>query len=70
MFAETDTSWAPWYVARSEDKKRVRLNIITHLLGKIPYKDMPRAKIKLPDRQKKQGYSEPDYPYKYVAEKY
>jgi polyphosphate kinase 2 len=70
MFAETDTAWAPWYVARSEDKKRVRLNIITHLLGKIPYKDLPRAKIKLPDRQKKQGYSEPDYPYKYVAEKY
>ena len=70
MFAATDNAWAPWFVARSEDKKRVRLNIITHLLGKIPYKDVPRSRIKLPDRQKKQGYSEPDYPYKYVAEKY
>ena len=38
MFAATDTEWAPWYVARSDDKKRARLNIITHLLGKIPYK--------------------------------
>ena len=70
MFAATDNAWAPWFVARSEDKKRVRLNIITHLLGKIPYQDVPRSRIKLPDRQKKQGYSEPDYPYKYVAEKY
>jgi len=70
MFASTDTSWAPWYVARSEDKKKVRLNIITHLLSKIPYRDTPRAKVKLPDRQKKHGYVEPDYPYKFVAEKY
>src|SRR6186713_1207417 len=52
MFKATDTSFAPWYVARSEDKKRVRLNIITHLLSKIPYKKLPREKIKLPDRQK------------------
>jgi polyphosphate kinase 2 (PPK2 family) len=36
MFAATDTAWAPWFVARSEDKKRVRLNIITHLLSQIP----------------------------------
>jgi hypothetical protein len=70
MFAATDTSWAPWYVARSEDKQRVRLNIISHLLGRIPYKDVPREKIKLPDRQKPQGYREPDYTYKFVPEKY
>ncbi len=70
MFAATDTAWAPWYVARSEDKKRVRLNIITHLLGKIPYKEAPRAKVKLPKRQKDHGYVDPDYPYKLVAEKY
>ena len=38
MFAATDTAWAPWFVARSEDKKRVRLNIITHLLSQIPMK--------------------------------
>jgi polyphosphate kinase 2 len=70
MFALTDNAFAPWYVARSEEKKRVRLNIISHLLSKVPYKDLPRSKVKLPDRQKKHGYVEPDYPYKYVAEKY
>ena len=70
MFAATDTSWAPWYVARSEDKKRVRLNIITHLLGRIPYQDLPREKIKLPERQKAHGYREPDYAYKLVASKF
>src|SRR6185503_19492557 len=42
MFAATDTAWAPWFVARSDDKRRVRLNIIEHLLGQIPYKDLPR----------------------------
>ena len=70
MFKHTDTDFAPWYVARSEDKKKVRLNIITHLLAQIPYKKVPREKIKLPDRQKQKGYREPNYPYKYVAEKY
>jgi polyphosphate kinase 2 len=70
MFKYTDTDFAPWYVARSEDKKKVRLNIITHLLAQIPYKKVPREKIKLPDRQKPKGYREPNYPYKYVAEKY
>jgi len=70
MFAATDTSWAPWFVANSEDKKKVRLNIITHLLSKIPYEDVPRAKIKLPDRGKAKGYKEPDYAYKLVPEKF
>jgi polyphosphate kinase 2 len=70
MFAATDTAWAPWYVARSEDKKRVRLNIISHLLGHVPYKDVPRQKVKLPDRQKDKSYREPDYPYKWVPEKF
>ncbi len=51
MFAETDTAWAPWYVARSEDKKRVRLNIITHLLSRIPYESPQREKVKLPKRK-------------------
>jgi polyphosphate kinase 2 len=70
MFEATDTDFAPWYVARSEDKKRVRLNIITHLLSQIPYKKLPREKVKLPERQKKKGYREPDYPYKYVEERF
>ncbi len=41
MFAATDSSWAPWFVARSEDKKRVRLNVISHLLKHVPYKAPP-----------------------------
>ena len=51
MFAASDTAWAPWYVARSEDKKRVRLNIISHLLSRIPYEAPPRVKVKLPKRK-------------------
>ncbi len=68
MFEATDTSWAPWYVVHSDDKKRARLNIISHLLGHIPYKDLPREKVRLPDRQKAHGYEKPDYPYKLVPE--
>jgi len=70
MFAATDTEFAPWHVARSDDKKRARLNIITHLLGKIPYKSVPQAKVKLPQRQKAGGYKEPDYPFKLIKERY
>jgi polyphosphate kinase 2 len=70
MFAATDTGFAPWFVARSDDKKRARLNIITHLLSRVPYKDAPRDKVKLPKRQKASGYREPDYAYKYVEERY
>jgi hypothetical protein len=68
MFAATDTAWAPWYVARSDDKKKARLNIIRHLLRKVPYEDLPREKIKLPKRQKAGDYREPDYPFKYIPE--
>jgi len=70
MFAATDTAWAPWFVARSDDKQRARLNIISHLLGSIDYQEAPREKVKLPKRQKSGGYVEPDYPYKFVTEKY
>jgi polyphosphate kinase 2 len=70
MFKATDTTWAPWFVAHSDDKKRARLNIITHLLSQIPYKKVPRPKIKLPKRQKAGGYKEPDYPYKLVPAKH
>jgi polyphosphate kinase 2 len=70
MFEATDTNFAPWYVARSDDKRRARLNIINHLLGKIPYKKTPREKVKLPDRQKRHGYREPDYKYRFVEEKF
>jgi polyphosphate kinase 2 len=68
MFAASDTPYAPWYVARTDDKKRGRLNIISHLLSKVPYESLPREKIKLPKRQKRKGYKEPDYPYKYIPD--
>jgi polyphosphate kinase len=68
MFQASDTSWAPWYVVRSDEKKRARLNLISHLLKRIPYEELKRDKVKLPDRQKAQGYKDPDYPYKFVPE--
>src|SRR6266446_10944672 len=51
MFLATDTSWAPWYVLHSDNKRRARLNALTHVLSKIPYEELPRAKVKLPKRQ-------------------
>jgi polyphosphate kinase 2 len=70
MFAASDTSWAPWYVAKTDDKRRGRLNIISHLLGRIPYKEAPREKVKLPKRQGPGGYREPNYAYRYIKERY
>jgi polyphosphate kinase 2 len=68
MFVATDSGFAPWYVARTDDKKRGRLNIITHLLSKIPYEEVPREKLEFPKRQKPGDYREPNYGYKYVDE--
>jgi len=60
MFQATDTAWAPWYVVKSDDKRRARLNLITHLLSSIPYKKVPpRKRWTLPKRQKQGGYREP-----------
>ena len=70
MFAATDTGFAPWRVARTDDKRRGRLNIISDILRRIPYKTAPREKVELPDRQKKGGYKEPDYPWKFIKERY
>lgn len=67
MFAATDSSWAPWFVARSEDKKRVRLNVISHLLAHVPYEEVPAEKVTLPKR-KIGRYKAADYPFKYVPE--
>ncbi|UFS70643.1 polyphosphate kinase 2 [Geomonas sp. RF6] len=68
MFAATDTSWGPWYVVKSDDKKRARLNLITHLLSQIHYKDVPHDKVKLPAREKNPKYHSPDYPFKFIPE--
>ncbi|CAB3801083.1 Polyphosphate:ADP phosphotransferase 3 [Paraburkholderia ultramafica] len=70
MLAATDTEYAPWNVVVSNDKKRARLNLISHLLSQIPYEAVPREKITLPARQKAHGYENPDYPYKYVPDKF
>jgi polyphosphate kinase 2 (PPK2 family) len=70
MFQATDTAWAPWFVVRSDDKKRARLNLIKHLLGRIPYKSAPREKVKLPKRQKPGKYRETNYPFKFIPETY
>jgi polyphosphate kinase 2 (PPK2 family) len=66
MFAATDTAWAPWYVANTDDKKRGRLNIIHHLLSQIPYKPLDHRDIKLPRRQSARGYTEPDLPLRHI----
>ncbi len=60
MFEATDSKWAPWHVARTDDKKRGRLNIITHLLSQIPYEPLKPRKVKFPDRQPPDDYVEPD----------
>jgi len=70
MFHATDTNESPWLVVRSDDKRRARLNCISHLLKLVPYKDVPRPKVKLPARQKAKGYVEPAYPWRYIPEKY
>jgi polyphosphate kinase 2 len=70
MFAATDTDFAPWYVAKSDDKRRARLNIIRHLLARIPHGETPREKVKLPKRQTPDGYREPDYPFKFIEERH
>ena len=68
MFAATDTDFAPWHMARSNDKKRARLNIISHLLSRIAYKAPKREKVKLPKRRIDSSYREPDYSKKFIPE--
>jgi polyphosphate kinase 2 len=58
MLEATDTKWAPWYILRSDDKKRARLNCISHLLSLIPYEKLPQKKVRLPDRSKKGAYDD------------
>jgi hypothetical protein len=68
MFLATDTAWAPWYVARSDDKRRARLNIISHLLNMIPYKKVPHEKVKLPKRHVAAASKQVDQQFKLVPE--
>lgn len=67
MFAASDTAWAPWFVARSEDKKRVRLNVIHHLLSQIPYEALPVDNVKLPKRKIKLQHDDTSS-FRYIPE--
>jgi polyphosphate kinase 2 len=68
MFRASDTSWAPWYVVHSDNKRRARLNALTHILSKIPYEELPHPKVKLPKRQGRGDYKETDYPFRVIPE--
>ena len=70
MFAKTDVPWAPWHVTVSDDKKRARLNIISHLLGSIDYGKIKMEKIELPKRKIGKKYQPQDYPFKLIPEVY
>ncbi len=70
MFAASDSPHAPWYVVPSDDKRRARLNVIHHVLEQVPYKALRGEKLKFPKRQKRAGYREPNYPWKYVKSEY
>jgi hypothetical protein len=70
MFAVTDTAWAPWHVVPADDKKKARLNCISHLLSKIPYEEIEHEKVKLPKRRKPGDYEAPDRVYTVVPQVY
>ena len=70
MFRATDTPWAPWYVALTDDKRRGRLNTIAHLLSKVPYEPIEPREVKFPGRQRPKGYTPPDLPLNYVPTRY
>jgi polyphosphate kinase 2 len=66
MLVASDTTWAPWYIAHTDDKKRGRLNIISHLLSQIPYEPLAPHAVKLPKRQRPGRYAEPDLTLRYI----
>ncbi len=70
MFVATDTPDTPWYVVDANDKRRARLNCISHLLSQVPYEEVPREPVKFPKRGPKGDYVEPDYPYRMVPAVY
>ncbi len=72
MLAATDTDVAPWHILRSDDKKRARLNCISHILSTIPYKKVPKEKVELPKRSNKGAYDDQATigSRRFVADKY
>jgi len=70
MMAATDTETTPWYVIDADDKRRARLNCISHLLSLIPYQEVSRKNVKLPKRQNPSGYKPPAHPVRRVPTPY
>ena len=71
MLERTHIAEARWWIVEANDKRRARLNCISHLLSVIPYQEIKQEKVKLPKRQKPKGYVEPqDRPHKVVPERY
>src|SRR5262245_39665234 len=68
MLKASDSKWAPWFVVRSDDKRRARLNLIRHLLDHVPYERTAAKKVKLPSRQLDASDSEPGYPLRFIPE--
>lgn len=68
MFRATDTSWAPWYIVDSNDKRRARINLISHILSQVPYEEIKREKPKFPKRQKRGDYQDPGLTLKQVPD--
>ena len=70
MFRATDTPWAHWYIAHTDDKKRGRLNVISHLLSQVPYEPLQHEDVELPERQRPEGYVDPNLPLQHIPEEY
>jgi polyphosphate kinase 2 len=70
MFLASDTAWAPWYVAFADDKKRARLNIISHLLDRVPYDRLAPRSVTLPEPQERGDYQEPTLSPRYVPTRF
>jgi polyphosphate kinase len=70
MFRASDTAWAPWFIADTDDKKRGRLNIISHLLSQVPYEHVDERDVTLPKRQRPGGYRDPALPLRHIPTPY
>jgi polyphosphate kinase 2 (PPK2 family) len=70
MFEATDTGWAPWHLVHSDDKRRCRLNVISHLLDELPYEALEHRSVTLPRRQRPGGYEEPDHSSRFIPSRF
>ena len=70
MLAATDSEWAPWFITNTDDKKRARLNIISHLLSQVPYEPFERREVALPKRQRRGGYRDPKLELRHIPERF